>query len=109
MVFVVKGDDSDCVGSTKMLTTNRVKTIDFIIKPSISYKEYITAVFITIGCIIFLYIVLILTFCWCSMKDLKPRAMDYVDHNDCQAVQEVTTPSTAVGNNDHWLLNIKSK
>ncbi|KAF5284132.1 hypothetical protein FQR65_LT00132 [Abscondita terminalis] len=91
VVFVAQSDDSDCVGFTSIHTPNRNKNVKFTIKPSISYKDYVKAVFITIGCILISYFVLITTFCMWSKKDTKPREMNYVDDNDSHFV---TTPSS---------------
>lgn len=86
------------MGTTKLLTTDRNKNIRFIIKPSISYNDYIIAVIITVVCVLFSYFILIGAFYWWSTrKHCKPRAMEYVDESDTQTVQDVTTPSTATG------------
>ncbi|KAF5287334.1 hypothetical protein FQA39_LY15937 [Lamprigera yunnana] len=91
LVFIAQGDDSDCVGYPKIETSNRNKLIKFVIKPSISYSDYATAIGITVGCIILSYFILISTFCFWSIKDTKPREMSYVD--DCDS-HVATTPNS---------------
>ncbi|KAK4877903.1 hypothetical protein RN001_010409 [Aquatica leii] len=91
VVFVAQSDDSDCVGFTKTQTKDRNKNVTFVIKPSISYRDYLKAVGITIGCIVISYFVLIITFCCWSRKDTKPREMNYVDENDSYVV---STPNS---------------
>lgn len=85
-VFVAMGDNSDCDGKTEIPRDSRVKRLNFVIKPSISYHDYVNAVGITVGCIALAYFVLVTTFWLWSAKDTRPRRMSCVDEEDCQTV-----------------------
>lgn len=77
MVFVAKIDNSDC-GDMNISQKNQEKHITLIIKPSISYQDYVFAVAITLSCIIAFYVIFGLgIFCY-SRRNLLPREMDYV-------------------------------
>uniref|UniRef100_A0A1Y1KN72 SID1 transmembrane family member 1 n=1 Tax=Photinus pyralis TaxID=7054 RepID=A0A1Y1KN72_PHOPY len=86
VVFVAMGDNSDCDGITEIPKDSRAKRLNFVIKPSISYHDYVNAVGITVGCIALAYFVLVTAFCLWSAKDTRPRRMSFVDEEDCQTV-----------------------
>ncbi|KAJ3650386.1 hypothetical protein Zmor_016489 [Zophobas morio] len=86
-VFVAKSDDSDCLGSAGISITNRMKSITLIVKPSISYEDYVKAVLVTLGSIGAFYFVFVAGFIFCSKRSYVPKQMEYVS---C----EVPTPST---------------
>ncbi|NP_001099128.1 Sid-1-related C precursor [Tribolium castaneum] len=90
-VFVAKPDDSDCTGIPSLYyDTNRTKTITLIVKPSISYQDYVNAVIATLSSIGIFYFVLIAGFIFCSKRGYVPRQMEYVS-------SEPATPSTCLG------------
>ena len=84
---MAKSDDSDCLGSAGISITNRMKSITLIVKPSISYEDYVKAVLVTLGSIGAFYFVFVAGFIFCSKRSYVPKQMEYVS---C----EVPTPST---------------
>ncbi|KAF4533498.1 hypothetical protein B566_EDAN000983 [Ephemera danica] len=58
VVFVVKGDDSVCLGETvaQPIPEHRQKTIRFSFREKISYDEYLVATFGAFGAFLFLYL-----------------------------------------------------
>lgn len=88
-VFVAKGCDHDCTGNLEDSSTNRKKHFQFRIIPSISRNDYVSAVFITLGCIGAFYVMFATGFFFCSRRGFVPRAMQFVEETDL-----VSTPTT---------------
>lgn len=96
IVFVAKGSDYDCTGNLQQSLLNRNKSLWFRINPSISYRDYVNAAFITLGCIGIFYLTFGVSFFFCSRRGYRPRAMQYVEESDL-----VGTPTTV---NSKYLL-----
>lgn len=86
---MAKGSDYDCKGNLQQSLTNRNKNLWFRINPSISYRDYVNAVLFTLGCIGGFCIMFPISFCFCSRRGYRPRAMQYVEESDL-----VGTPTT---------------
>lgn len=87
VVFVAKSDDYDCTRA-RILTSpdsSRVKDISLIIKPSITYRDYVNAVIVTLCTIGAFYLIFGFLFFFCSIKKSQPRHMDYIQESDIQA------------------------
>ncbi|XP_056644040.1 SID1 transmembrane family member 1-like isoform X1 [Diorhabda sublineata] len=82
IVFVAKPDDYACEksGFSNVNNSERVKQISLVIKPSITYSDYVMAVLITLGCIGGFYIIFGLPYFFYTVKATTPRAMEYVDN-----------------------------
>lgn len=79
---MAKPDDSDCTGRTgDFIQSDRTKLIKLIVKPSISYNDYVNAVIATIFSMLAFYFVFILAFFFCSRRNYVPRQMQYVSSN----------------------------
>lgn len=76
----------------KNTVNNRNKQLTFIIKPSITYSDYVNAIIITLSCIFAFYVFFGIAFFFCSKSYYVPRAMEFVDESDI-----VNTPSTCNG------------
>lgn len=87
-MFVAKGSDRDCTGVASP-PGDRTKSLTFIIKPSISYNDYVNAVIATIACIGGFYMVFGVSFFFCSRSSYRPRAMEFVEDTST-----LTTPVT---------------
>lgn len=98
IVFVPKGSDYDCTGKLQESLHQRNKTLWFKINASISYRDYVNAIFLTLGCIGFFYLIFATGFFFCSRSGYRPRAMQYVEESDL-----VGTPTTV----NSKLLNIR--
>ncbi|XP_072386830.1 SID1 transmembrane family member 1-like isoform X1 [Diabrotica undecimpunctata] len=94
VVFVAKPDDYACDKGSGSLdsvsNSNRLKSINLIIKPSITYSDYVKAVLFTLGSIGAFYIIFGLPYFIYSVKKSLPREMAYVDGNF------PTTPSARI-------------
>ncbi|XP_050302474.1 SID1 transmembrane family member 1-like [Anthonomus grandis grandis] len=89
IVFVAKADDYDCtrgvessVSVEAAMVERRNKQLSLVISPSISYSDYVFAVFVTLGAIGCFYVVFGVTFCVLSRKYYMPRQMEYAEHSD---------------------------
>ncbi|CAH1112402.1 unnamed protein product [Psylliodes chrysocephalus] len=82
VVFVAKPDDYACNKAAGFAGDssypNRLKRISLIIKPSITYSDYIRAVLLTLGCIGAFYIIFGLPYFVYTVKGTVPREMAYV-------------------------------
>lgn len=86
-----------------MVEKDRTKHLSFIIKPSISYNDYLVAILITIGSIFAFYLLFIIIYFYCSRRGFKPRAMAYVEENE---VEDVITPTSTLGKVTHYVIGI---
>lgn len=86
---MAKGSDYDCTGTLKDSLLDRRKTLWFRINPSISYQDYVNAVFFTLGCIATFYVMFGISFFFCSRRGYRPREMQYVEDSDL-----IGTPTT---------------
>ncbi|XP_074040401.1 sid-1-related C isoform X2 [Leptinotarsa decemlineata] len=102
VVFVVKPDDYQCTRTIGLLDMNstRKKHISFIIKPSITYGDYLKAVIITLSCIGAFYVIFGLSYFLCSVRGNLPRQMSYVPNNlpETPRARVVRMKSTNRGN-----------
>nr|CAH7761580.1 unnamed protein product [Callosobruchus chinensis] len=83
VVFVAKPDDFQCTSFTGFQSSNmeRIKNISLIIKPSITYSEYVRAIFMTLAAIGAFYVVFGLSYFLCSVRGYVPRQMAYAPDN----------------------------
>ncbi|KAJ8978861.1 hypothetical protein NQ317_009005 [Molorchus minor] len=87
VVFVAKSDDFDCTGNRQKpsLSSNRVKNISLTIKPSITYKDYLNAMIVTVCIIGAIYVLFGSAYFYCSVRN-TPRQLEYVQENDSQHI-----------------------
>lgn len=101
VVFVAKADDTDCTGKVSIVEANRLKNITMIIKPSISYNDYLNAVIVTLGCIALFYVLFGMGYLYCSIRDYIPREMSYFSNlNEEAAATGSLAPALEVSFNE---------
>nr|QRW27851.1 sid-like C [Phaedon cochleariae] len=85
VVFVAKPDDYQCNRvegvPASSSNPNRIKHLTLVIKPSITYTDYVTAVILTLCCIGGFYVVFGLSYFICAVRGTVPRQMAYVADN----------------------------
>ncbi|CAG9767714.1 unnamed protein product [Ceutorhynchus assimilis] len=82
IVFVAKADDYACTRDyTPSVPGDRVKKLDLLIKPSITYNDYVYAVMITLSAVGGFYIIFGLSFFLFSRRYYVPRQMEYAVDN----------------------------
>lgn len=80
-MFVAKADDFACTAE-RTIIAGRKKNISIVIKPSITYADYVNAVIATLFSIGAFYVVFALALFFCSRSTYVPRAMEYVDNGE---------------------------
>lgn len=103
VVFVAKADDTDCTGKVGVSEPDRLKNIVFRIDPSISYKDYVNAVILTLSGIALFYLLFGLGFTYCSFRDFIPKNMQYAI--ECNPDSVTTTPLAASSAGDNVSFN----
>ncbi|CAG9862490.1 unnamed protein product [Phyllotreta striolata] len=85
VVFVAKANDYACTKGGGFANGNsypfRRKYISMIIKPSITYSDYVKAVLITLACIGAFYVIFGLPYFVYTVKGTVPREMAYVEES----------------------------
>lgn len=99
VVFVAKGDDYDCTGEVTSNIKNRTKQFTLVIKPSITYTDYVNAILMTLFAILIFYIVFGVIFFFCSRSSYVPRSMDFIEESNV-----VNTPTTITGEFGSFLI-----
>ncbi|KAJ8921215.1 hypothetical protein NQ315_013687 [Exocentrus adspersus] len=73
VVFVAKSNDFDCTRDRLALSNStRIKNISLVVKPSITYSDYVNAVIFTLCTIGAFYAIFGCTFFFCSIKKEPP-------------------------------------
>ncbi|ENN77664.1 hypothetical protein YQE_05958, partial [Dendroctonus ponderosae] len=82
IVFVAKADDYVCTKDlSPSVSGDRVKKLSLVIKPSITYNDYVYAVMITLSAIGAFYIIFGVSFFLFSRQYYVPRQMEYAAEN----------------------------